>query len=72
MNKIVPCICIPSSGQVKAKFAVSLASLMCCVGSTKLREGVEEQRINVYLLSMAIGTPAKRRWIVGMERATNG
>ena len=50
MNKIVPCICIPSSGQVKAKFAVSLASLMCCVGSTKLREGVEEQRINVYLL----------------------
>lgn len=50
MSKIVPCICIPSSGQVKAKFAVSLASMMCRIGSTKLREGIDEQQINVYLL----------------------
>lgn len=50
MNKIIPCICIPSSGQVKAKFAVSLASMMCRIGATRLKEGVEEQRVNVYLL----------------------
>lgn len=50
MNKIIPCICIPSSGQVKAKFAVSLASMMCRIGAARLKEGIEEQRVNVYLL----------------------
>ena len=50
MNKLIPCICIPSSGQVKAKFAVSLASMMCRIGSARLKEGIEEQRVNVYLL----------------------
>lgn len=48
--KLHPCICIPSSGIVKARFAVSLAGLMSYLAEHRLSQLHDEQQVDLFLL----------------------
>lgn len=54
MAKFLPCCCIPSSGQVRARFAVSLAGLVGYFSTHGVAPGITEQSMKIHLMESSV------------------
>lgn len=54
MKTFKPCVCIPSSGQVKAKFAVSLAGLAGYFSTHPLTPDTRDQAMKIFLIESSL------------------